>query len=365
MEPETLIEDVSPNGNVQGFVEQDDRVAHFYLWGGPESAFGTRTCWVRNLKPGPKSQTEIVSDMRKGTSPMLDRESCNHPSGAVPLDAARLKIVWFEEGDAAALLEDDEILAVVPGWSGEKGFSGYARDCTQPSPICWPLADAFDTMNARVRRARESWASWDDTSSAHPWSHIQKSLISTYDKVGQHSNYYAIDGGAWPPKALLRIPTQEGVVLVTVGVSLRPQPKVEGAFDDPSPHRRIELGLCLSQSCGTDELVSKMARYISAQSGLPWANFTWLGDGHTLPCDALSGGPQSGFTSMLFTSSAPGAPDLSMPTLRGDAVRMLWLIPISERERAYAIAHGSTALADRLWSAGCRWAFQPRAEIVP
>ncbi|MFC1854106.1 hypothetical protein ACFL27_28315 [candidate division CSSED10-310 bacterium] len=37
MEPETIIEDVSPNGNIQAFVEQDDRVTHFYLWGGPES----------------------------------------------------------------------------------------------------------------------------------------------------------------------------------------------------------------------------------------------------------------------------------------------------------------------------------------
>jgi hypothetical protein len=54
MEPETPIEDVSPNGNLQAFVEQDDRVAHFYL-------------------------------------------------GAGPLAAERLRIVWFEEGDATAL----------------------------------------------------------------------------------------------------------------------------------------------------------------------------------------------------------------------------------------------------------------------
>lgn len=46
MEPQMLIVQVSPNGNLQAFVEQDDRVAQFYIWGGRESDFGLRTGWV-------------------------------------------------------------------------------------------------------------------------------------------------------------------------------------------------------------------------------------------------------------------------------------------------------------------------------
>jgi hypothetical protein len=364
MEPKTLIEAASPNGNLHAFVEQDDRVAHFYLWGGPESEFGTRTCWVRNIKPGPHTRNDIVSDMRAGRPPMLDRESCAHPSGAPKLDPTRLEIVWFEEGDAAALLEDDRILAVIPGWSGYNDFCGYARDCTSTSPICWPLADALATMTERVKHAKKFWASWDHTSSDDPWTKMQGAFMSAYEALGQYSNYYAIDGGAWPPKALLRVPRQEGTALVTLGVSLRPQPKIESAFDDPSPHRRIELGLCVAHPCVTDEFVSQMAGYVSGQSGLPWANYTWLGEGHTIPCDVFQQWPNGEFTSVLLTGLPPGAPNLAMPRFRGDEIRLLWLIPITDRERTYAIDHGSKELTDRLWSAGCTWAFQPRAEVV-
>jgi len=81
----TLLEEVSPHGNVQAIVEQDDRVAHFYLWGGPDSSFGMRSCWVRNLKPAPADLK--VADMRAGAAPMLPRPRCKHPEGAPPLSA--------------------------------------------------------------------------------------------------------------------------------------------------------------------------------------------------------------------------------------------------------------------------------------
>jgi hypothetical protein len=362
MAPETLIEEVSPNGNIQAFVEQDDRVAHFYLWGGPESEFGTRSCWVRNLRPAYEDQTQTVMDMRAGMPPMLDKCSCMHPEGAEPLVAERLRIVWFEEGDAASLLEDGEVLAVIPSWSGYKEFSGYARDCVRTTPICWPLADAFETMQARIAAAEEYWASWGDDNA--PWSQMKGTLLSAYEPLGHYSNYYAIDGEKWPPKAMLRVGLDDGIVLVTLGVSLRPQPGVESAFDEPSLHRRIELGVCLGPPYTTDQDAMQMARYVSAQSNLPWANFTWLGDGHTIPCDSLPGKEKSGFTSVLLCASPPGCPELLMPTYRGDYIRMLWLVPITDSERAFAIKHSSSALADRLWAAGCTWAYRPRLSVV-
>ena len=362
MEPRTLIEDMSPNGNLQAFVEQDDRVAHFYLWGGPESPFGTRVCWVRNLKPGYDDPAQIGEAMQAGTPPMLHKGACRHPSGAVPLVGERLRIVWFEEGDAAALLEDGELLAVIPGWSGDGGMRGYARDCTEPTSLCWPLAPALETLASRVRRAQAFWDSW--SSETNPWTGMQDALIAAYGALGAYSNYYAIDGGKWPPKAMLRIPVGDSVVLVTLGISLRPQPKVEGAFEDPSPHRRIELGMCLGPPFATDEHVMRMARYISAQSDLPWTHFTWLGNGHTIACDVLPGGESGGFTSVVLLSSPAGVPNITLPRFRDDDVSVLWLVPITEAERLLAVEHGSAALAARLWSRGFNWAHRPRPSVA-
>jgi hypothetical protein len=359
MEPKMIISERSPDGRLQAFVEQDERVAHFYIWGGRDSDFGTRSCWVRNLLPGCANEAEVTASMRDGVPPLIDRESCNHPDGAPPLDADRLEIIWWEEGDAAVLLEDDEILTVIPGWSGFKGFSGYSRDCIQESQLCWPLGEALPTLQLRTDRAREYWASWDEGDG--PWAHLQHDMMACYVNLGEYTCYYAIDGGDWPPKAMMSIPVSDGVALVTLGVSLRPQPQVDAAFDDPSPHRRIELGTCLSEACASDEDVERMARYISAQTELPWAELTWLGDHHTIPCDSVPGGD---FSAMLLVSDAPDAPSLNMPIFRDDHVRMLWLIPISEAERDHAREHGSDALIKLLWESGCTWAYRPRASVV-
>lgn len=51
MSDEPLLCEVSPNGNIQAIVEQDDRVAYFYLHGAPDTEFGVRACWIRNLEP--------------------------------------------------------------------------------------------------------------------------------------------------------------------------------------------------------------------------------------------------------------------------------------------------------------------------
>jgi hypothetical protein len=362
MEPQTLIEDVSPDGNLQAFVEQDDRVAHFYVWGGPDSGFGTRACWVRNLKPGHDDREQIGRSMQAGTPPMLHNGACRHPSGAAPLVGERLRIVWFEEGDAAALLEDDELLAVIPGWSGEGGMRGYARDCTEPTSICWPLAPALETLEPRVRRAQAFWDSWG--SDTNPWAATRDALTAAYGALGAYSNYYAIDGGKWPPKAMLRIPVGDTVVLVTLGVSLRPQPKVESAFEDPSPHRRIELGVCLGPPYATDAHVMRMARYVSAQSSLPWTRHTWLANGHTIACDDLPGGEEGGFTSVVLLLSPAGAPKVELPRVQDEDVSLLWLVPISEAERRLAVDEGSATLAARLWSSGCTWVHRLRSSVA-
>jgi hypothetical protein len=50
---ELVLSEVSPNGNVQAIVEQDDRVAYFYLHGPRDSNFGMKARWIRNLAAAP------------------------------------------------------------------------------------------------------------------------------------------------------------------------------------------------------------------------------------------------------------------------------------------------------------------------
>jgi hypothetical protein len=347
-----LTESTSPNGNVHALVEQYDDCCYLYLHSAPETELPLRSCWVRNLVPAP--QVLDVARMRAGNAPMLPAGACAHPQGAARLRRDDLEIIWLEEGDAAALLERGEILAIVPVWAGVEGFEGYARDCTAQGPLCWPLGDAStNVLFDRVARARQWWASWDQE---NPWRAVQDGNIEALERaLGKHTNYDAIDGGNWPPKAMLRFKVDGGVAVATCGVGIRPQPTVEMTVEDPSGLRRIELGMAVDDAtfaaCGEG-----VTGYISGQTGLPWHRHTWLGEGHTIPCDAFAKSPaDSSFNAILLTGCPRGAPAVALPSFRGDPVNLLWAVPITQPERDYAMAKGSAALLERLNRTGPSW----------
>lgn len=355
MKQQSVFEEVSPNGNVQALVEQDERVAYFYLRGAPDTDFGLRSCWVRNLKPAPAELD--VRSMKRGIPPMLPRQHCLYPMGARPLARDATRIVWLEEGDAAALLENDTVLAVIPAWSGAGGFAGYARECVAESPLCWPLAPD-SVLHERIRLADAYWSSWDAPLS--PWGAVQNKQLEVYaTAIGAHEKYYAIDGGEWPPRALIRTQVSGGVAFTTVGLCLQPQPTVEMATDDPGPYRRIEMGMALASDMAKH--FDRSASYLSGQSNLPWTTFSWLGPGHTVPCDAL---PGTGFSAVLLLHSPPGSPVVSLPAFRGDPVKVLWAVAITEKERALAMEGGSDELVQRLTRAGVGWLTTSRGSVV-
>src|SRR5215467_1499981 len=169
-----------------------------------------------------------------------------------------------------------------PPWSGTNGFHGYARDNIGQGPVAWELG-SDNVLLERFKQAQSYWQKWEDKEF---WPSLQSSQISQLEKVfGRHTKYYAIDGGKWPPKAMVRFAWEDRTVLVTVGVALRPQPNVEMATEKPDQFRRIELGAVLPGHW-LEEAVQGFGSYISGQSNLPWNKYTWLGPGHTLPCDS-------------------------------------------------------------------------------
>lgn len=199
---EVLLEEVGPNGNIQAVVEADEDVCFFYLFGAEGGDFGMRSVWVRNHSQAPDFALLDVVRMKAGLPPRNPKANCRHPQGRSRLSRDQLRVVWLPEGNGAALIDGGELLAIIPPWSGVEGFHGYARDAIGQGPVAWDLSEAHAIL-ARFRDAEAYWQMWD----ANPWPSIQNSLTSRIEQtLGRHSNYYAIDGGNWPPKAILRIP---------------------------------------------------------------------------------------------------------------------------------------------------------------
>ena len=357
-----LFEAMSPNGNVVALVKAENDSVHFYLHGRSDTGFGLRSVWVRNLRPAPAGFDE--QNIQAGVQPMMPAATCAHPHGAPKPDQLQLRVVWFEEGDAAALLENDQVIAAIPAWSGQGGFHGYARDCTAQSPLAWPLREAT-AIYERVARAEEFWRAWEMGSS--PWETIQDVFLRAYERAfGKHTRYWAIDGGEWPPKAIAMFETADAVIFLTLGVSIRPMPKVEMTFEDPSPHRRIELGVALDRRLVTDATAHDVVAYMSAQSELPWHSFTWLGHGHTVQCEPcpVGGGGDEKFAAMVLLNEPTGAPKIAMPAYRGDPANLLWMTPITAAEWNVAQEQGSGEVIKRLGARGPVWPHRERVSAI-
>lgn len=357
MAEEVLLEEISPNGNLVARVEQDSRCAYFYLEGEPEGPFGLRSCWVRNLGAAP-AQVDREA-MKSGDAPMLPAGACAHPQGAPPLVADGLRVVWFEEGDAAALQDGDAVLAVIPCWSGVAGFEGYARDCTAKTPFCWPLPPDSPLL-PRLARAAEFWSGWR---SGEPWPAIEASGLAAIGAgLGEPSARWSVDGGEWPPQAVFRVPRDGHAVLITLGVSIRPQPRAELAKQ--APPRRIELAVAVEDAY-LDRAPKTFLAWLRKLGSLPWDAIACVEPGSVVPTEALPVTPTGvRFEAAVLAADPPGAPRVAFPAYRGDEVRLLWAVPITAKERVLAQEIGGAEFLGRLAAAGHPYVLRYRDSIA-
>lgn len=323
---ETLLFETSPFGTVDAIVEHDGRVVYFYLNEHPDAAgnspgkFGTRACWVRNLQRGPLVMDQ--SEMANGLAPLMPRNDCVDAEPQPLPNGEALEIVWFEEGNGAALLEtnsDSQIqqaIAVIPPWSGVDDFHGYALGCVHETPLAWPMP-INESLQLRIDRAIEFWSSF--TSEGSPFAHLQSKLVEALDlRFGKENQkqYYAIDGGKFPPRGLVHYETATETILATVGMSLCPQPMVELAVEQPATQRRIEIGTRIKHDPEgpNAELVAATLGSISSWAGYPWRNQSWLGHGHTIDWSVAN----SKATLVLDEKA-------DLPYFRDDPVKILWV----------------------------------------
>ena len=345
-EPEVLLFETSPYGNLDAIVQHDGRSVYLYLNQSPQQGqnFGTRACWVRNLTIGPFVINE--DEMRSGVPPMLPRTDCIVRDGQPLPSPDRLSIVWFEEGNGVALIEVDDsgvhhTLAIIPPWSGLEGFHGYSAQCAVESQLCWPMPEN-PKLEQRIDQAQKFWASFGSSSDGanSPFAQLQTSLLEVYDdryRVGNtEPEYFTIDGGTFPPRGLIQYRTEQHLVLMTVGMSLCPQPAVELFNDQPYLFRRIELALELPISIAEKpEQLKSLASQLSNLASYPWRNFTWLGAGHTCQLTGIASNHE---TALLvkdsdYITSCLASQTASFPHFCGDPINLLWLVPISQPQK--------------------------------
>jgi Suppressor of fused protein (SUFU) len=147
---------------------------------------------------------------------------------------------------------------------------------------------------------------------------------------------------------LIRVDHRDRVYLLTLGISLRRQPAVEMYYEDPAPHRRFEFAACVSPTVA-DELITKSVHYIADQSDFPWQQFTFLAHGHTIGCNTFASDPGlREHSALLLVKNPSGAPKFNLPTMDGDEVSLLWMVPITAAERELAQKVGSKELLPRM-----------------
>ena len=357
----SLIFETSPYGNVDAIVEHDGRAVFFYLNG---SDFGTRACWVRNLLPGP--YVINVDELKQGIPPLLPRTHCKYSDGRPCPEADSLSIVWMEEGNGAALFEFDQLLAVIPPWSGQPApredgakdvFHGYAAECAAENQICWPLPD-HPQLIQRINQARSFWNQFSndsgdsndaddseasaETKNENPFFRLQPRILEVLDQrfladSTQPHRYFAIDGGRFPSRGMVQYQNQTHMTLATVGMSMCPQPNVELHSENPALYRRVELALQLPTETDA-ETVSSIQDRFSAIASYPWRKFSWYGPGHSVELLA----EHKDFEFALLThdvfiadsNRVTVSETQQFPTIQGDPVNLLWLIAISGKERS-------------------------------
>ena len=350
MEPETLLFQTSPLGNVDAIVQHDHRCVYFFLHENPKSVFGspkfgTRSVWVQNLEQGP-----LVIDrasLEKGLPVVLPRTHTIHRAGLPLPEPDRLAVVWFEEGNGAALVETDagsnsvfvRALAVIPPWSGTDGFHGYASECATENEVCWPLPKN-NALNRRIENAQDFWQQFESGNS--PFATIQPTQLRYYHRRFQSKpitetrddeqpqNYFSIDGGKFPPRGLQQFDLEDSVVLVTVGMGLLPQPMVELATDNPGRFRRIELGLKIPRRVASEALVDQARKKISQMAAYPWSNLTWLGSGHSCSFSGVFEGRDHAL--LIDDSLVRTESEAPLPAFRDDPVNLLWIAPATKEE---------------------------------
>ena len=317
--PDLLLQETNPYGTRRASLLRGWGDAYLYLEDLVADAPSTRAAvWVANHAPTPRPHEDVEpgAPPRMGAGGTLHPDGCPHPTA--------LRLVWFEEGDGVALLDDDGVLAAIPGWGGEGEFAGYARHARGRTALAWELnGETLGLLEAKVAQSEAHWA-WRSGA----WAEIRdRGFAHLEARLGPAEEVWPLDGGRFPEVVASRhrVGTRDLWVTATTGLSAQRMAGVEANVADPDSAACIELAVASSAPDASGaELLARLAT-------IPFGRCTWLGEGHTV----ARRDPVPGVGGEILTADPPEgadgpAPDLSGLSQRELPVTYLWALVIDE-----------------------------------
>ncbi|WP_017608385.1 suppressor of fused domain protein [Nocardiopsis xinjiangensis] len=352
---DVLLDEVSPYQSRRVVVECDSHTTAAYLL---DARGRIRVpVWLANHELAPA--VDEAGGLFEGRAPLMPEAHTKHPPGRPRFDPSCLRAVWFEEGDGVALVDEEGLLAVIPGWAeADSGLPGYAREAIGRSPYAWELDSVREQLWPRVVHAEAYW-DWRRASGA--WRSVQRTVLSHLNRyVGEPGHYWDVSDGH-PP--LLRVSERPATaerpytILSTVGMCGQRMPTLDRYMADTSEYARVELALATTMPA---HQAARIFRWIGA---FPWRAVTWFGHGHTVKWldNAEDRAMRGGAGAVLLVSDpapltgGPPPPDLSGLGFQGDPVHWLWAVPITRPEHLFAKEHDSATLVEKLAAEGRSW----------
>lgn len=317
--------------DIEAYVDKSDSCYYFYLCSNPLSLQAKiKCCWVCNRKPAPEKVN--FEDLRNGASPMMPAEYVAHDPAGIELDEKSLNIVWFEDGDSAALLSGNDVLCIIPGWSGMRSFHGYSKYASGAGPFAWEITGALEKLSVRIEYSKRLWNYFGAKEHSDAWMLTQQARTIPF--VGTHENDFPISRGKFPPK-VITTGERNGVIYgVTAGVSMISMPTVDFRVDgDPKDYKRMELGFAALEK--HRNICQAMYKNLTLYSSLPWEQITFISHGNTIPVDNIDG-----YAAVMFVN-ARNIEGLESPSYRdfpdGSVINMFWAVPITIEEYNFTL----------------------------
>ncbi len=329
----TLIHSCSPCCPIEAFAEQNDQACYFYLWqnpGTPEAAMSA--CFVCNTAD--QSHQIPLEEWKQDPSgpPMIPYDQVTHSPDGLTLDEEKLEIIWTMEGSGAGLLYEGQLIAFIPEWAAHESFPGYSRYIKGETSFGWEMTQARKHLEEVIQAGREFWGNME----GNYWPDFQKGQLDSLEAfMGKLDQYYAIDGGEFPPRALATGQKDGMRYGITLGMSLLRQPMVESFYQERTPDfSRVELGFACAKEREAEFMPT--LHVLAGIACLPWQKITSLGHGHTVKLDTIEG-----FAAAWLLNAnllAPGASPEYQKAF-GERVNLLWMVPITQEEYDFLLEY--------------------------
>jgi len=165
LSPQTVMWAQYPDGRYGAVVQSDGRAIYFAvqkLEHDQAADQPSRWVWVRNLRAAP-----LMFAAPEGPSdrlPLVPEGYCREPRGGPPLDLDRAKILWFEQGIGAVLVEANQVVAMIPP-QPNADVPGYSAQCQRACAVALPLEDD-DVFSHDINGLAAYWDQWSQKNPA-------------------------------------------------------------------------------------------------------------------------------------------------------------------------------------------------------